>query len=187
MKACRLRASICHTQCHSYAFRSIAQDRSYIHEGLRGCRWHDWRSRGRLAIDDEANTSQVGESGRRRHCQSCSNLVERLMRAGERGFVVLVHGVGLVVPSFARAVLHGEHQRQGRWRWCIPHSDVWIGLHCSDCGWRLLHSCCACLFSRSKSKMCVGRGERRTGAPIMSHFHMCVMTAESGLALENPW
>ena len=43
-----------------------------------------------------------------RHCQSCSNLVERLMRAGERRFVALVHGVGLVVPSFARAVLHGE-------------------------------------------------------------------------------
>ena len=34
-----------------------------------------------------------------RHCQSCSNLVERLMRVGERRFVALVHGVGLVVPS----------------------------------------------------------------------------------------
>ncbi|KAH9990912.1 hypothetical protein BJV77DRAFT_1010104 [Russula vinacea] len=34
-----------------------------------------------------------------RHCQSCSNLVEWLMRAGERRFVTLVHGVGLVVPG----------------------------------------------------------------------------------------
>ena len=34
-----------------------------------------------------------------RHCQSCSNLVERLMRAGERGFVALVHRVRLVVPG----------------------------------------------------------------------------------------
>jgi hypothetical protein len=109
------------------------------------------------------------------------------MRAGERGFVALVHGVGLVVPSFARAVLHGERQRQGRWRWCIPHGDVWIGPRCSVCGWQLLHSCCTCLFSRLKSKMRVGRGERRTGAPITSRFHTCVVTAESGLALENPW
>ena len=112
MKACRLRASICHTQCRLYAFCSIAQDRSYIHEGPRGCGRHDWRSRGWLAVDDEPNTSQVGESGTRRHCQSCSNLVERLMRAGECRFVALVHGVGLVVPSFARAVLHGERQRR---------------------------------------------------------------------------
>ena len=33
----------------------------------------------------------------------------------------------------------------------------------------------------------VTRGERRMGAPITSHFHTCVVTAESGLALENPW
>ena len=95
------------------------------------------------------------------------------MRAGERGFVALVHGVRLVVPGFARAVLHSERQRQGQWRWCISHGDVWIGPRCSVCDWRSLRSCCACLFSRLKSKMRVGRGERRMGVPITSLSHVC--------------
>ena len=65
------------------------------------------------------------------------------MRAGERGFVAPVHGVGLVVPGFARAVLHGERQLQGRWRWCTPPGDVWTGPRCSVGGWRSLRSCCS--------------------------------------------
>ena len=109
------------------------------------------------------------------------------MQPGERGFVALVHGVGLVVPGFARAVLHGERQLQAQWRWCTPPGDVWTGPRCSVGGWRSLRSCCACLFGRLKSKMRLGCGERRTGAPITSCFHTCVVTAESGLALENPW
>ncbi|KAH9983922.1 hypothetical protein BJV77DRAFT_234043 [Russula vinacea] len=56
------------------------------------------------------------------------------MRPGERGFVALVHGVRLVVPGFARAVLHGERQLQVRWRWCTPPGDVWTGPRCCVCG-----------------------------------------------------
>ena len=41
----------------------------------------------------------MGETGRCRRRQSCSNLLQRLMRPGERGFVALVHEVGLVVPG----------------------------------------------------------------------------------------
>ena len=104
------------------------------------------------------------------------------MRAGERRFVALVHGVGLVVPSLltlsCTASVSGRAGGGGAYL-TVTSGSVCVVLF-------VVGDRCV-LVARLKSKMRVGCGERRMGAPIMSHFHTCVVTAESGLALENPW
>ena len=59
------------------------------------------------------NTGQVGaERMCRRPRLSCPNLVVWWELAAKRGFVALVHRVGLVIPGFVRAVFRSKCQQQ---------------------------------------------------------------------------
>ena len=97
-----------------------------------------------------------------------------------------------VVPDFAHAVFHSNHQQQDWWRHCIPDGDIWNNLHCSVYNLRLAVAVFLLPWLLSGTKamtcvQCVAANECWNWAPIMSCFHTCVMTAKSGLAKKNLW